>query len=84
MPNGYDVAVPTLDEAAFGVPDRGEPRYAFCRVGPNGREEFITARSVPELVAVSPTQIKAWASSEIRRYDTADPSVAVPGHSHEE
>lgn len=84
MSSGFEVVVPVLDETAFGVPDGDEPRYAFYRVAPGGREEFITARSVPDLAAVSPTQLRAWSSSEIRRYDTADPAVRVPGPGHEE
>lgn len=84
MGTGYDVVVPVLDEGAFGVPDAGRPRYAFYRALHDGREEFITARSVPDLVAVSPTQLRAWNSSEVRRYDADDPAAAPPGRSPEE
>lgn len=67
---GYTIVTPSLDETAYGMPDTGGPRYSFRRVGPDGKEEFITARSVPELVAVTKEQLKAWSSSEVRCYDS--------------
>lgn len=81
---GYTIVEPVLDESAYGVPDTGEPRYAFYRQARDGRWEFITARSVPELVAVTPAQMKAWKGSEMRCYrDGAKPEGVLAANDDE-
>ena len=56
-----------LDEMQFGktYEDPSKPRMAFYRVGPDGKEEFLTVRHGEVLIAVTKEQYHGWSKSKI-------------------